>query len=268
MVKAVRVAIANVQGGRGTRSDSHADSEHNLRTAAGEIAADVACIAEIDHDHPRSNYLDHLELFRQGGDFVEARFGATLIGDPGPGRRWKTVTDMDVSTVAPSHAYGIGMVSRLPVLNWRRLNLVGSRLSLPMAFVIDGKARVFPIPDEPRVALAATVDAGFGPVTVIGTHLSFIPSTALRQLRRIAHWASTFDEPHVLVGDLNLPPRLVRAIVKQPLGEFLPTYPATKPKAQLDYIISSSALTVSDSKTQHLAAGDHLSVEARISTVK
>ncbi len=267
MVSSVRVAIANVQGGRGTRADSRLSSDENLTLAGAEVSADVVCFAEIDHDHPRSNHLDHLELLRNGGGFLESRFGATLIGDPGPGRRWQAVNDSEVTEHAPAHAYGIGMASRLPVLKWRRLNLVGSRLSLPMAFVVDGKARVFPIPDEPRVALAATVDAGFGPITVIGTHLSFIPSTALRQLRRIAQWAGSFDEPHVLVGDLNLPPRLVRTMLKQPLGNFMPTYPTSKPKAQLDYVIASSTLSVTELSTSHLIAGDHLSVSATVSAV-
>ena len=264
MVATMRVAIANVQGGRGTRANSTLDSAHNLHVAGGEVTADVVCFAEIDHGHPRSAQFDHLEALRAGGDFSQARFAATLIGDPGPGRRWKTVTDEAVAVEAPDHAYGIGIASRLPVREWRRLNLVGSRLSLPMAFVLDGKPRVFPIPDEPRVALSATVETDFGPVAVIGTHLSFIPSTALRQLRKIVQWASAFEEPFVLAGDLNLPPRLVRTMVKQPLGDFLPTYPAAKPRAQLDYIIASASLTVSDLRAQHLAAGDHLSVSAEI----
>jgi hypothetical protein len=265
MASAVRVAIANVQGGRGTRVDSTLDAENNLRLAGSEVAADIVCFAEIDNDHPRSGHLNHLEVLRAGGSFSDARFAATLIGDPGPGRRWQTVTAESVSGEAPAHAYGIGIVSRIPVVRWRRLNLVGSRLSLPMAFVLDGKTRVFPIPDEPRVALAATVDAGFGPVTMIGTHLSFIPSTSLRQLRRIVQWAEGFDEPFVIAGDLNLPPRLVRTMFKQPLGDFLPTYPAYKPKSQLDYILASSGLAVSGLSTQHLSAGDHLSVAAEIS---
>ena len=39
--------------------------------------------------------------------------------------------------------------------------------------------------DEPRVALRATVATPFGAVTVVTTHLSFLPISRTRQLRRL-----------------------------------------------------------------------------------
>ncbi|GMA88494.1 hypothetical protein GCM10025868_37440 [Angustibacter aerolatus] len=82
--------------------------------------------------------------------------------------------------------YGIGLVSRYPVLAWRVRRLPASRAVLPFPVPVEGSRvpRLLLVPDEPRAALAAVVDAPGGPLTVVCTHLSFAPVAASRRCAR------------------------------------------------------------------------------------
>ena len=62
------------------------------------------------------------------------------------------------------------------------------------------------VADEPRVAMAATLENGW---TVINTHLSFVPFVNYRQLRMIKKWAAGLSAQYstqvLIIGDMNLP---------------------------------------------------------------
>jgi endonuclease/exonuclease/phosphatase family metal-dependent hydrolase len=263
----IRVTTSNLTHGIGFSPQSDSIQANNLVATAQQIDADIWGIQELDHDHPRSDHVDQLTLLQKTGGFSHGKYAATLVGDPGPGRRWETVTTTDMDSAWPSHAYGIGMVSRPPVVHWRRLNLAGSRLSLPMPVSFQGRTRVLPIPDEPRVALACDVECDWGLTTFVTAHLSFIPPTAMRQLAAIRTWLS--DCPTwVVLGDLNTSSRVVRRTLEVSEIHTVQTYPAMRPRTQLDYIVSSANLHVTDVETHFLPAGDHLALSANVSLAK
>ena len=135
----------------------------------------------------------------------EGRFAAAIIGTPGrdlaagprPGDR------------AGGPAYGIGLVSRLPVTRWLVTRLPSAPVRSPI--VIPGPRRkVLWLRDEPRVLIAAVLETPAGPITVANTHLSFVPGWNGAQLRRAARAVRSLPAPRVLLGDLNLPGALPR----------------------------------------------------------
>ena len=108
-----------------------------------------------------------------------------------------------------SAAYGVGLLVRGSVVAARRVRLPGGGA---------GGGRPAATPQrrgwdrEPRVALVASVATGDTPVTVIVTHLSYLPVRAVRQLRTAAGIAAG-TAARLVVGDFNLPAWLVRAVV-------------------------------------------------------
>ena len=119
------------------------------------------------------------------------------------------------------------------------------------------------VADEPRVALAATLENGW---TVINTHLSFAPILNLIQLKRVKTWAlalaqQTKTQP-LLLGDLNLPKNLPVALSTWKSLVSANTYPSWGAKIQFDYILAPqvpkagfSALPVSQT-----GISDHLPI--------
>jgi endonuclease/exonuclease/phosphatase family metal-dependent hydrolase len=75
-------------------------------------------------------------------------------------------------------------------------------------------------------------------VTVLGTHLSFLPGRALRQLRGVRRWAGRLPGPRVLLGDLNLPGQLPATVTGWRRLADARTFPAHAPRIQLDHALS------------------------------
>ena len=92
--------------------------------------------------------------------------------------------------------YGIALLSRLPVLEWRRVRLP---IASPWLF---GRLQVRR--DEPRVAIVAVVEAADGPLTVVTTHLSSGSDWSRVQLPWLQGRLRDLPRPLVLLGDLNL----------------------------------------------------------------
>jgi hypothetical protein len=67
------------------------------------------------------------------------------------------------------------------VTSWHVTRLPASPLRSPV--LLPGTRRVIWLQDEPRVGLAAVVQAPDGPITVGTTHLSFVPGWNGKQLR-------------------------------------------------------------------------------------
>jgi len=112
--------------------------------------------------------------------------------------------------------------------------------------------------DEPRIGLAAVVDAPGGPLTVAVTHLSFVPGWNLRQLRRLRRELAGLPTPRILLGDFNLPGRLPAAITRWPDGYAGATYPNPDPKVQLDHVlVERGRLVPSGGGVARLPVSDH-----------
>ena len=169
-------------------------------------------------------------------------FAPSVIGSPdgdwkAPGRDQKSVvTDADVKAEA---SYGIGLISKLPVKSWHRLNLRPSPIGIFMALPVDGKFKKIYIRDHPRSAIACVLENGW---LIVNTHLSFVPIFNIAQLLKIKRWIKRLPikekQKIILMGDLNLPwVSIVKGINWNSLAR-QKTFPSWSPKWQLDYILS------------------------------
>ena len=241
----MRLATFNLLHGR-SLDDGLVDAGR-LREAVTLLDADVLGIQEVDRHQGRSHGLDLTAEVAAGMAATEFRFVSAIAGTPG--ETWSAASDGD----APgSAAYGIGLVSRLPVREWHVLRLPAAPVRSPI--LMPGTRQLMLLQDEPRVAVAAVLDG----ITVATTHLSFVPVWNGVQLRKVTAWLRRLPGPRVLLGDLNMPGPLPRALTGwRPLAR-IATYPTAEPRIQLDHVLSSGTLPpVVAVETPALALSDH-----------
>jgi endonuclease/exonuclease/phosphatase family metal-dependent hydrolase len=229
-----------------------------LRAALAEVDVDVLAVQEVDVGQPRSHRVDQPTEVAAALGATDWRFAAAVAGTPSPFRSWRPVDPPELrgpgERLTGPH-YGVALFSRLPVRRWsvRGLGTGRARLPLQAPDPRTGRTRWWWFPDEPRLAIAAEL-AG---CTVVGTHLSFAPHTALGQLARLRRWARTLPGPVLLAGDLNLVGPLpatvfgARRLVREP------TYPAPAPRVQFDHVLGPASVRTERPEVRPLALGDH-----------
>ena len=152
----MRLASFNILNGRSV-TDGEVDVGR-LRDAVALLDAEVLGLQEVDRDQDRSHGLDlTAEVAAAMGG--EGRFAPAIAGTPG--QKWRPARDSDPPT---GPAYGIGLVSRLPVTRWLVTRLPSAPVRSPI--VIPGPRRkVLWLRDEPRVLIAAVLETPAGPMT-------------------------------------------------------------------------------------------------------
>ncbi len=268
----LRVATFNICSGR---IDGVPGQPAQLEAAIAELGADVVAVQEVDRGQERSGGRNQAQDAAAGlGPDAHWRFAATLTGTPG--FEWEPVADPDsASETAPT--YGIALLSRYPVLHWEHLTLAPAPVRSPLVLPnpaggsgAPGRPGVVLLRDEPRVALAAVIDAPVGPITVVATHLSFTPGWNLRQLRQIRTWMRAEQQAHrfpralVLAGDLNLPGRVPALATGLQRGVIAPTFPAARPRIQLDHLLPSPAVQLQGGRAVRLPISDHCALIADV----
>lgn len=228
----LRVATYNLLHGI-SLTDARVDADR-LRSAAASLDADVVGLQEVDSFQPRSGSIDQTAEVAGALGAEHWRFVAALQGVADSTFSWTAAGDEDEPGDQPR--YGIGLVSRLPVLRWETLRFPAAPLSMPL--LVPGSRRPVRIPDEPRVAVAAVVAGPRGPLTVITAHLSFVPGWNARQLRNIAGWARDLPAPRLLLGDFNLPGAIPRLVTGWRQLARVATYPAFAPRIQFDHVLA------------------------------
>lgn len=150
---------------------------------------------------------------------------------------------------------GIGLVSRYPVVAWRRIPLGTSRATLPL--LVDARRPAL-VRDEPRLALAAVLAPPAPVGTVVATHLAFTPGYNALQLRRLVRAVRDLPGPIVLLGDLNLPGPLPGAVLRRwhPLARAA-TFPTETPRVQFDHVLASTPLPVREVQAVASPVSDH-----------
>ena len=119
-----------------------------------------------------------------------------------------------------------------------------------------------------------TVEAPWGPVAVTTAHLTFVPWRARRQLATVGRFACggpDGDRAAVLLGDLNLPPRVVEPALRRSGWRTLPagpTFPSWSPVAQLDHVLVRGALTMTELQVGPAGPSDHLPLTATIAATR
>ncbi|MFL6162514.1 MAG: endonuclease/exonuclease/phosphatase family protein [Jatrophihabitantaceae bacterium] len=224
----MRVATFNILHGR-SPVDGRVDLDRFI-DAVRQLDADVLALQEVDRDQPRSELADLTAVAAQAMGAVSYRFAAAVAGTPGAA--WIAAT----GTEQPgSAAYGIALLSRYPVRSWQVIRLPWIPFRFPMW--LREPAKVLVVKEEPRVALTGVVSSPHGEITVVNTHLSFVPGWNVVQLRRLRRNLRPQPEPVLLMGDLNLSDsRPARFSGYRPLAS-APTFPADAPVRQLDHIL-------------------------------
>jgi endonuclease/exonuclease/phosphatase family metal-dependent hydrolase len=241
---------------------------------AEELAPDLVGVQECDYLLERSGNAHQIAEIATSIGAPYFAFAPSVIGTPGEKWRKLQASDQRIITNADSAtqyegSYGIGIVSKVEVLQWHRLDLGNAPFGAPLLIAGDesgpGKPRMLYIRDEPRLAIAATLANGY---TVISAHLSFVPGYNLRQLNKIKRWAQELEiatgTMAIITGDFNLPMNLpVVGSNWKSLASYS-TYPSWGAKIQFDYILSKEALASKPLPTLMPGVSDHLPISAEI----
>lgn len=254
-MRQVRLATLNLLHGLSPR-DGRIEADR-LVEAAASLDADVLCLQEVDRDQPRSGLLDLTALCAQALGAGWSHFEPAVAGTPETG--WLPVGEAPVIGAA----YGVAIVSRLPVRGWHRRRLTAPRLPVPMPGVTpvarDGRVRLAPprlLRDEPRVVLAAELDG----LTVGCAHLTFVQGPNVAQLRAATGLLRKLPGPRVLLGDLNmLPPLPGLGSGWRPLVRGR-TFPSWRPRLQIDHVLTDGALAARANSIRPLGISDHCAV--------
>lgn len=250
----MRLATFNICSGRSGSGGSAETSQ--LARAVRELDVDVLALQEVDLRQDRSLGADQAAVAAEamGCPPDGWRFAAALCGTPGGS--WIAAGDDTSDQSRPSAAgspespgtpdspgYGIALLSRLPVLKWSTIRLAAAPVRSPVvAGGTGGRPGLLLLRDEPRVALAAVIQTSLGSLTVVTTHLSFVPGWNVRQLRLLHQRLADLPRPLILAGDLNLPGRVPSLVTGwRPLIRER-TFPAASPRVQLDHILLAGGL--------------------------
>jgi endonuclease/exonuclease/phosphatase family metal-dependent hydrolase len=260
----MRVGTLNLASGRDAAG--HSVDAAALRAALADVDADVLAVQEVDVGQPRSHHVDQAAEVAAALGATDWRFAAAVAGTPDPFRSWQPVDPPVLhgpSDQLSGPHYGVALVSRLPVCRWSVHALGTGRAKLPLQApdLRTGRSRWWWFPDEPRLAIAAELEH----CTVVGTHLSFAPHTALAQLARLRRWARSLPGPVVLAGDLNLigpVPATVFGAQRLVSG---PSYPAATPRVQFDHVLGPATLDPRAPEVRQLPLGDHRLVTVTVS---
>ncbi|HEX8520034.1 MAG TPA: endonuclease/exonuclease/phosphatase family protein [Pseudonocardia sp.] len=253
----VRVATFNLLSGRDVRFGARFDLDA-AAAAIDALDADVVAVQEVDRELDRSGRVHQVQelaaLLDRTGVFAPA-----LLGDPT--LRWTRGPGADPDPGGP--AYGIGVLSRLPVTAVAVCPLPGGGPGQARPRRPDARHPPIPYRDgEPRAALRVTVAAPWGPVAVTTAHLSFVPWRGRRQLATAAAFAcGGAARAAVLLGDLNLPPNVVgRTLGRRGwrTGPTGPTFPSWRPALQLDHLLVRGDADLDDLHVGPPGPSDHL----------
>lgn len=212
-----------------------------LAEAVRSLDVDVLALQEVDRDQPRSGRADLTEVAAEAMGAVEHRFAPALLGTPG--ESWVPAAG---SPPPEGPAYGIALLSRLPVAAWRVVPL--PRLRFPA-----------PSREEPRVGLVAEISSPWGPVAVAATHLSFVPWWNGRQLGTLVATVAGAPRP-LLLGDLNMGSRRAQAVSGLRSSAQHPTFPAEAPARQLDHVLAGASWRAVSSEARRTPVSDHLAL--------
>ena len=262
-------------------SNDLAADQIKLGEAIQAIGADLIGIQEVDEQLARSGNVSQTAVVAEAMSTQHWGFAPVMVG--APGEKWRKLNSLDAKVITIENVqanrqsnvdgnYGIGIVSKIPVQHWDRLELGNSPFGMPLVIPAENKkgkqsVRMIYVADEPRVALAATLDNGW---TIINTHLSFVPFVNYRQLGKIKKWAAELAAKHgtqaLIIGDMNLPKGLPAVASKWNSLVEQNSYPSWGGKVQFDYILSD---TLKPDQYEALATlntgvSDHLPVRANI----
>lgn len=244
---ALRVATFNLQHGR--RADGTVDLDR-LTAAVVSLDADILALQEVDRAQPRSGNADLASLIAKATGARSWHFQPVLRGVAGQDALVRANGDegSDVPT------YGIALLSRYEVTDWKSLRLP----RLPVRHPYRSAGRWVRVNEEPRSAMLAMINTPLGPLTMINTHLTIVPGSRIRQLRRLARSVRRFPDPVVIAGDLNVAAPWPTRVTRYRSLATTPTFPANQPVRQIDHLLTRGwAVRTHTVSTPELDVSDH-----------
>ena len=232
-----------------------------LVAAVEELLADgpidVMALQEVDRHQPRTGEVDQARIVAELIGAQYWRFVPSVRGTPGiasEGAAWVPATAADdlpgdqceplgraaeKRVAAAGPRYGIALLSRFPVRNWRVRRFPPAPVSMPlMAPTTGGRPKAVRVPDEPRSAVSGIVELPYADVTVATAHLSFVPGYNARQLNELRAFLAGQPRPMLLMGDFNTPGGIPGLVTGWQQVARRPTYPVTRPRVQFDHIMA------------------------------
>jgi endonuclease/exonuclease/phosphatase family metal-dependent hydrolase len=263
----LRVGTYNILHGMRVLGGAQERDNQALRGCVQDLDVDVLGLQEVDAAQPRSGMVHQTAEIADAMNADHWRFVPTVVGTPGHEANFRPSTPADVAATwdhdIGDPLYGVGLVSRVPVLRWDYLLMKPANVTMPLLVPGNPRPRLLKVPDEPRAAVAAVLDLPT-PVTVCTLHLSFVPFTNTRQLRHVKDWLKAFPRPLILLGDFNLPGRIAARVTQWHETEAGATYPVFRPRVQFDHILSHG-IAGFGAKVHPLAVSDHCAVTAEFS---
>lgn len=211
---------------------------------------DVIALQEVDRSQPRSAGVDQARVVAEAIGASHWRFVPSLRGTPGiasEGAAWVPATRADdlpldesepASPTGSGPRYGIALISRHPVRDWRVTRFPPAPVSMPLLAPTEGRPRAVRVPDEPRAAMAGIIELPHADVTVATAHLSFVPGVNTKQLSSLRAFVAGMPRPMVLMGDFNTPGGIPGLVTGWDQVARLPTYPVMRPRVQFDHMMA------------------------------
>jgi endonuclease/exonuclease/phosphatase family metal-dependent hydrolase len=218
----------NILHGR-SPEDGRVDVDRFAAAIKG-LDADILALQEVDRDQPRSELADFTQVAAEAMGAIDHRFVAALAGTPGA--TWMAATGEEQPGTA---TYGIALLSRCPTTTWQVTRMPAPPVHFPMW--LREPRKMIMVREEPRVAVAATLQTPLGELTVVNTHLSYVPGWRRWQLRRLTRDLAELPGPLILAGDLNMTARPAGRITGYRALASGDTFPAHAPCRQLDHIL-------------------------------
>ncbi|MEI8056761.1 MAG: endonuclease/exonuclease/phosphatase family protein [Actinomycetes bacterium] len=261
-------------GDAGRLAELATSDDSLLRESVQTIDADVIGLQEVDVQQPRSNNVNQVRSIAEALGAAHWRFAPSVAGTPGE-NGWLPSphenahgSDLTPDLAGDGPLYGVGLVSRLPVLEWRTTQFKAAPLRLPLMIPAEPRPRFMSVSDEPRSAIAAVIQGERSPFTVVTAHLSFVPGYNVRQLRQLRAWVAGLPRPLILLGDFNLPGLLPARITGWTSLIRQPTYPSMRPSVQLDHVLADGLtnrqIATATARVHLLPVSDHAAVSVEV----
>lgn len=250
----MRIATWNLLHGQSVKPGNPTISLHQV---FGNIEVDILGVQEVDENQPRSLGEKQVEEIAKAMGTTHWAYARCVTGTPGEIWRKPHPHEAVLHAHFSEPSYGIGLVSRIPVRKWHRIELGRSRVGMPLLVGSEKGVRIAYVKDEPRVALVAELENGF---TVAVVHLSFVPLVNIWQLRKIQRELKKLPGKKILIGDFNLPWALPTKVSNWKSLVEKKSYPSWKPAIQFDYLLSENELDCAPINFPPMEISDHLPI--------